>query len=135
MSLLVGGPLAGAGCRGASSIPGEVRGAAHDAVAADGAWREECFLLWPQTEAIKAYVAQHLVGGATAGAKAQALLALVFDRYFAGRAAFVNQLDATGAVLWPDALSRLLYHLVLALTEGAGAGLWPGPTRILNGGV
>lgn len=114
---------------------GLMHGAAYDAAAADGTWREERFLLWPQTEAIKAYVARHLNGDAQAGANAQALLTQIFVRYFAGRPAFVNQLDATGAVLWPDALSRLLYHLVLALTEGAGAGLWPGPTRILKGGV
>jgi len=55
------------------------------------------------------------------------LVQLMFRRYFAGRHAFVNQLDETGAVLWPDALSRLHYHVVLALTEGARAGLWPNP--------
>lgn len=112
---------------------GAMRGAAFDAVASDGAWREETFLLWPQTEAIKAYVARFRAGDAHAGEMARSLTALVFARYFGGRAAFANQLDADGAVLWPDALSRLLYHLVLALTEGAGAGLWPGPTRERNG--
>ncbi len=58
---------------------------------------------------------------------ARSLTLLVFEKYFANRAAFANQLDDNGEPLWPDALSRLLYHLVLALTEGARAGLWPKP--------
>ena len=53
---------------------------------------------------------------------------LVFQKYFARRAAFVNQLDAKAHPIWPEALSRLLYHLVLALTEGDRAGLWEIPT-------
>lgn len=117
------------------SAAGAMQGAAFDAAAADGSWRDETFLLWPQTEAIKAHVARHRNGAAAAAAEARALLLLMFRSYFAGRAAFVNQLDAEGRTLWPEALSRLLYHLVLALTEGARAGLWPGPTRIKNGGV
>lgn len=113
---------------------GVMSGAAFDAVASDGSWREETFLLWPQTEAVKAYVTRVRNGDVVAGKAAQILTSLIFTRYFAGRPAFANQLDAEGSVLWPDALSRLLYHLVLALTEGAGAGLWPGPTRKQKGG-
>lgn len=114
---------------------GAMSGAAFDAVAADAAWRDETFLLWPQTEAIKADAARSIAGNQASGERARHLMRLVFIRYFGGRAAFANRLDADGSVLWPDALSRLLYHLVLALTEGASAGLWPGPTRHKNGGV
>ncbi|MEP5154657.1 AGE family epimerase/isomerase [Planktotalea sp.] len=102
-----------------------LKGAAFDAVSADTKWREDRFLLWPQTEAIKAHAIRST--DPAYAAKARALVQLMFRRYFAGRHAFVNQLDETGAVLWPDALSRLHYHVVLALTEGARAGLWPNP--------
>nr|CAA6830714.1 MAG: Unknown protein [uncultured Thiotrichaceae bacterium] len=103
----------------------EMQGAAFDAVAADTSWREERFLLWPQTEAIKTYAIRKDEAGYAQ--KGQDLALLIFRRYFAGHAAFVNQLDANGQPLWPDALSRLHYHLVLALTEGVRAKLWQGP--------
>lgn len=108
---------------------GPLQGAAFDAVAADGAVMEPSFLLWPQTEAIKALALRHMAGEAAAGIRARALLCLMFERWFAGHEAFVNQLDATGESLWSEAPSRLLYHLALALTEGARAGLWPGLPR------
>ena len=101
---------------------GVMQGAAFDAVSADTNWREDRFLLWPQTEAIKTYAVR--AGDADHGQRAQALALLIFRRYFSGRAAYANQLDAEGQPLWSDALSRLHYHLVLALTEGARAGLW-----------
>lgn len=88
---------------------------------------ERRFLLWPQTEALKAHAARHLAGIPGADTDARDLLDLIFARWFDGHPVFVNQLDATGAAIWPEALSRLLYHIVLALTEGARAGLWPGP--------
>lgn len=104
---------------------GVMQGAAFDAVAADTSWREDNFLLWPQTEAIKTYAirkdhADHAIS-------AQQLMLLVFRKYFANQPAFVNQLDNTGKPIWPEALSRLLYHIVLAITEGARAGLWKLP--------
>lgn len=114
---------------------GVMSGAAFDAVAADLAWRQDTFLLWPQTEAIKVDATRFAAGDKASGERARRLMHLVFTHYFGGRAAFANQLDTEGATLWPDALSRLVYHLVLALTEGASAGLWPGPTRHKNGGV
>ncbi|WP_323765342.1 AGE family epimerase/isomerase [Marinovum sp.] len=104
---------------------GVMQGAAFDAVSADAAWREDRFLLWPQTEAIKGFAVR-----ATDPAQAQRardLARLIFRRYFAGRPGFANQLDAEGRTTWPEGLSRLHYHLVLALTEGARAGLWRGP--------
>lgn len=104
---------------------GAMQGAAFDAVSCDTGWHEDRFLLWPQTEALKVYAIR--AADPDQAGKARALVQLIFQRYFAGRAAFANQLDAEGAVLWDEALSRLHYHLVLGLTEGARAGLWPKP--------
>jgi mannose/cellobiose epimerase-like protein (N-acyl-D-glucosamine 2-epimerase family) len=105
---------------------GPMRGAAYDAVSADAAWKETRFLLWPQTEAIKTFAIR--ASNADHADRARAVALLIFRRYFAGRAAFANQLDQDGQPLWPDALSRLHYHLVLAFTEGARAGLWRYPS-------
>lgn len=104
---------------------GVMTGAAFDAVSADASWREDRFLLWPQTEAIKTYAIR--AEDPDQARRAQSLAQVIFRRYFEGRAAFANQLDDQGNTLWPDALSRLHYHLVLGFTEGARAGLWPGP--------
>lgn len=104
---------------------GSMQGAAFDAVAADTSWYEDKFLLWPQTEAIKTYAIRK--ESANHSESAQHLMLLVFQKYFASHKAFVNQLDNTGKPLWPEALSRLLYHLVLAVTEGTRAGLWTSP--------
>jgi len=104
---------------------GQMKGAVFDAVSSDTTWNEDSFLLWPQTEAIKTYAIRHELPGHKASA--QHLMHLVFTSYFAGNAAFVNQLDNNGAPIWPEALSRLLYHLVLAVTEGERAGYWEAP--------
>ncbi|MDO5613079.1 MAG: AGE family epimerase/isomerase [Paracoccus sp. (in: a-proteobacteria)] len=107
---------------------GPLTGAAYDAVSAQGVM-ESSHLLWPQTEAIKAFAMRHTAGEPGAADRAKSLLTRMFDHWFAGRSAFVNRLDAQGHTLWPEALTRLQYHLVLALTEGARAGLWPGIPR------
>ena len=104
---------------------GAMQGAAFDAVSADAQWREEGFLLWPQTEAIKVYAIR--ADEADFAERGRDLALLVFQKYFSGYAAFANQLNAEGEATWPDALSRLHYHLVLALTEGARKGLWRFP--------
>jgi mannose/cellobiose epimerase-like protein (N-acyl-D-glucosamine 2-epimerase family) len=104
---------------------GVMQGAAFDAVSYDANWCENQFLLWPQTEAIKTFaIRAEDVGHAE---KAQALALLMFQQYFENRAVFANQLDINGNPVWTEALSRLLYHIVLALTEGARAGLWQKP--------
>ena len=108
---------------------GAMAGAVFDAVSSDGRVMEETCLLWPQTEAIKMHAVRHTAGETGAGEAARTLMTLMFDRWFDGRPIYVNQLDAAGEAIWPEALSRLLYHIVLALTEGARAGLWPEPTR------
>jgi mannose-6-phosphate isomerase len=108
---------------------GPMAGAAFDAVWAQGGVMEDTFLLWPQTEAIKWYAVRFMAGDDQAGVRARALLCLMFERWFAGNPFWVNQLDAAGSPIWPETLTRLFYHLALALTEGARAGLWPGPPR------
>jgi mannose/cellobiose epimerase-like protein (N-acyl-D-glucosamine 2-epimerase family) len=104
---------------------GLLQGAAYDAVSTQGEVTEPGFLLWPQTEAIKLLALQHLDGDAQAGERASRLLCLMFERWFEGRAFYVNRLDTGGNSLWSEALTRLMYHTVLAMTEGARAGLWP----------
>ena len=93
---------------------------------------EESFLLWPQTEAIKAHAMRHMAGEPGADEAAQQLLCLMFRRWFDGRPAYVNQLGADAETLQPQALTRLMYHVVLALTEGVRARLWPGMDRAGN---
>ena len=103
---------------------GPLKGAAFDAVSSDGDVVEDSFLLWPQTEAIKVLAVRHANGDPDAGARACALLCLMFERWFLDRPSYVNQLAADGRTLWPQSLTRLMYHVVLALTEGSKAGLW-----------
>jgi|GEM_PF-473774 len=107
---------------------GLLAGAPYDAVSADGAVTEPDHLLWPLTEAGKLHADLHAeTGDPDHAARANALLGLIFARYVAeGPDPFwVNRLDGQGRVLWPEALSRLLYHVALFLTEGGRAGLWP----------
>lgn len=117
------------------SHDGLLMGAIYDAVSATGDVTERSFLLWPQTEAIKILAIGHKAGDQQAGDRACKLLCLVFEHWFANRPTFVNQLDAKGNSLWSQALTRLMYHLVLAMTEGASAQLWPGPTKDFVRGV
>lgn len=86
---------------------------------------ENSFLLWPQTEAIKILAVRHATGDAGAGERACALLCLMFERWFADRSTYANRPDAEGSTVWPQSLTGLMYHIVLAMTEGAKAGLWP----------
>jgi len=106
---------------------GAMKGAAFDAVSSNLDWHEETFLLWPQTEAIKAHAIRARKSGHAQSAID--LASLVFRNFFAGQKVFANQIDANGTVIWNEALSRLLYHVVLSFTEGARAGLWSGPRR------
>lgn len=103
---------------------GPLKGAAIDAVSADGNVTENSFLLWPQTEAIKILAIGHVTGDQQAGKRANELMCLMFEGWFADRPTFVNQLDTEGNSIWSQAPTRLMYHLVLAMTEGARAKLW-----------
>lgn len=107
---------------------GPMAGVPFDALDATGHVQEGTHLLWPITEAGKYYAARHLANGDTrAATKARALERIMFDRYFAAGPTprWHNQLDGTGHPLQPIALSRLVYHVALFVTEGARAGLWP----------
>ena len=106
---------------------GPLKGAAYDAVSSDTSWREMSFLLWPQTEAIKAYAMQSKAADDAPALRAKMLCDVIFRNYFEGRAGYINQVDPDGMPIWDEALSRLLYHLVLGFTEGARFGLWPAP--------
>lgn len=107
---------------------GPMAGAPFDAIDAAGQIVENTHLLWPLTEAGKLYAARRLAAGVAGdAARARVIEAIIFARYFAadGRPVWVNQLDGEGQAIWPEALSRLLYHVALFVTEGARAELWP----------
>lgn len=108
---------------------GPLTGAVFDAVSARGEVLEDRFLLWPQTEAIKILSARHKTNEPHAGARARRLLCVMFEGWFENRRSFCNQLDADANTLWDEALTRLMYHLVLAMSEGAKAGLWSDTAR------
>ncbi|SDX87086.1 PfkB family carbohydrate kinase [Citreimonas salinaria] len=106
---------------------GPLTGAPYDAVDAAGHVTEATHLLWPLTEAGKVYAQMSLnEGDAAAAAKARRIAGTIFGRYFApmDTPRWVNRLDGDGRVVWDTALSRLLYHVALFVTEGGRAGLW-----------
>jgi mannose-6-phosphate isomerase len=106
---------------------GPMSGAPYDALDAKGAVVEATHLLWPLTEAGKLYAAIYRdTGDADAARAAHQLERLVFERYFitADQSLWVNQLDGDAQVVWDAALSRLLYHIALFVTEGISANLW-----------
>ncbi|MEH6654655.1 AGE family epimerase/isomerase [Loktanella salsilacus] len=99
---------------------GVLKGAPFDALDAAGRVTEASHLLWPLTEAGK-------YDAATGAAdRARDIEAIIFERYFAAGSdpVWCNQLDSECSILWPTALSRLIYHVVLFVTEGQNAGLW-----------
>lgn len=105
---------------------GPMQGAAYDEVAPDGRVVSETHLLWPQTEAVKAYVSEYERTGDSARLdQAREIAGLMFDHYIDVDPAFwVNQRDADGRIIWSDALSRLLYHIAVAFTEGERLNAW-----------
>ncbi|MBL0935124.1 MAG: AGE family epimerase/isomerase [Rhizobiaceae bacterium] len=109
---------------------GAMAGVPFDALGADGWVSEDTHLLWPLTEAGKLSAALYLATGDEAHAvRARDLAAIMFARYFApaaqsGRPVWFNRLDGEGRPVWAEALSRLLYHVAIFVTEGARAGLW-----------
>lgn len=106
---------------------GPMSGVPFDALDAAGRVTDDAHLLWPATEAGKLHAARFLAtGDEEAAGRACALERLVFGRWFQARAPlWVNRLDGAGRLLQPEALSRLVYHVALFVTEGARAGLWP----------
>ena len=99
-----------------------MQGAVLDAVLRDGSVAAPTMLLWPQTEGVKAYVARYEQTGDVRHADAaRSLLSLVWTRYFRGEL-WCNQIGPAGDVTQPEALSRLLYHVALCVTESRGVG-------------
>jgi mannose-6-phosphate isomerase len=105
---------------------GPLYGAPFDALDADGRVIETSHLLWPLTEAGKLVARQYRDTRSEYEARRiRALERLIFGRFFAESSpCWVNQLDGNGLTLWPEALSRLIYHVVLFVTEGTRVGLW-----------
>lgn len=107
---------------------GELAGSPFDAIDRHGVIVEDTHLLWPLTEAGKLYAALSMSQpDAHHAARAIRIADIVFTRYFqpeSGVPLWTNRLDADGRVLWPEALSRLVYHVALFVTEGHRAGLW-----------
>ena len=105
---------------------GPLAGAAYDEVAPDGRVVSETHLLWPQTEAVKAYLSEYRRTGDVARLdQARKIAGLMFDHYIDTDAAFwINQRDARAQVIWSEALSRLLYHIAVAFTEGERLNAW-----------
>lgn len=107
-----------------------LEGLPFDALDARGQITENTHLLWPLTEAGKFYAARHArVADAQDAKRARDLASLMALHFFAPAAAtglpvWVNRLDAEGRPVWSEALSRLLYHVAIFVTEGARAGLW-----------
>jgi mannose/cellobiose epimerase-like protein (N-acyl-D-glucosamine 2-epimerase family) len=117
---------------------GPLGGALYDAVDAQGQVTEPTHLLWPLTEAGKLYAAIYRDTGLVAAAETTSRLErLIFEQYFNAdnQPVWINQLDGTGHVVWDAALSRLLYHIAVFVTEGIAAGLWqdagqPDPSQV-----
>ncbi len=98
---------------------GPMAGAPFDALDAAGRVIEGTHLLWPLTEAGKFHAATGDL------ARVRDVERLIFDRYFTGDApTWSNRVDGFGTTTWPTALSRLVYHVALFVTEGARAGAW-----------
>ncbi|MBU2957620.1 AGE family epimerase/isomerase [Paracoccus sp. 1_MG-2023] len=99
---------------------GELDLAPFDAVDAAGQVTEATHLLWPLTEAGKLYA---LLGDREAALR---MGQLIFGAYFAPgqEPRWINQLDGEGRTTWDAALTRLLYHVAIFVTEGHRAGFW-----------
>ena len=94
-------------------------GAAFDEVAPDGTLVTGSKLLWPQTEALKAFAARaELLGDDAARALAQRHIAIFFERYLSvDTGTWRNRLARDGDVIDATAPTRILYHVVLGLAE------------------
>lgn len=94
-------------------------GVAFDVVAADGQILTDTKLLWPQTEMLKAHLAWfEWTNDESARERARQTLSKI-ENYFMipGSALWHNQLDRERNPLPVPTLSRVLYHLFVALAE------------------
>jgi mannose/cellobiose epimerase-like protein (N-acyl-D-glucosamine 2-epimerase family) len=106
---------------------GPFAGSVYDAVTPAGGELESTMLLWPQTEGVKAHLARFEATGNVAHLDdARRLAELIFEVYVSReRPVWRNQIDTRGKTLQADALTRLLYHVVVFVTEGIRLGVWP----------
>jgi mannose/cellobiose epimerase-like protein (N-acyl-D-glucosamine 2-epimerase family) len=88
-----------------------------DGVRPDGSPVAGTGLLWPQTEAVKAYAARLEFGDDQAEEPLRAHLGTMFSHYVSLTGDWYNQLSATGEPVPGELPVRVLYHLVLALAE------------------
>lgn len=117
--------LAFADAHGRASV-GPMEGAVFDEVSPIGEVISPTHLLWPQTEAVKAFLSEYeRTGDHRRFESACKMMSLIFKFYIGqGTRFWINQRDKNAEVIWPDTLSRLLYHIVVALTEGERIGAW-----------
>lgn len=88
-----------------------------EVTSAEGRVLDGSHLLWPQTEAVKAALAMHEFAGTPLG-EAEAFLQSLRRVHLQDRGPlWINRLTAQGAPLTEIVPTRLLYHLVLSLTE------------------
>lgn len=107
---------------------GPMAGAPFDATDAEGQVTEDTHLLWPLTEAGKLHAALYLRTADDAHRlNAERIETLIFSRFFSAsdEPVFVNQLDGAGHVVWPEALTRLVYHVALFVSEMERATIRP----------
>lgn len=93
--------------------------AAYDEVGPDGAIIEPAKLLWPQTEALKAFLARwELLGDADGKMRAERHLESMFRHYInLETGVWHNRISREGGSIEPDTPTRLLYHLYMSLAE------------------
>jgi mannose/cellobiose epimerase-like protein (N-acyl-D-glucosamine 2-epimerase family) len=105
---------------------GTFAGAAYDEIGPDGTPIKKSMLLWPQTEAVKAHLARFEDTGDRRCLQDAVLAArLIFENFISGnRPLWRNQIDELGRTLQPDAPTRLLYHLIMFITEGERLSAW-----------
>ncbi|WP_022706289.1 AGE family epimerase/isomerase [Paracoccus zeaxanthinifaciens] len=99
---------------------GPLDGAPFEAVDATGRPTLPEHLLWPLTEAGKLHAR---LGHAD---RTTRIADIIFGAYFAPdhEPRWINRLDAEGRTTWDAALTRLLYHVAIFVTEGHRAGCW-----------
>lgn len=98
-----------------------------DAIAPDGRVLQPTLSLWPQTEAVKAYAARSAFLGEDLG-RAGAMLASLRKYFFAERGPlWINRLSPDLRPMVDLVPTRLLYHLMMAVTYYAGVSAGPPP--------
>jgi mannose/cellobiose epimerase-like protein (N-acyl-D-glucosamine 2-epimerase family) len=88
-----------------------------ESMTADGEMRDGSRLLWPQTEAVKAALARHEMLAAPSGDAERFLAPIWRDHASWASPLWINRRTAEGLPLTDRVPTRLLYHIVLCLTE------------------